>query len=330
MLPAARITDPTGHALSATAVGVGVGVGALGGAVVGAIAGGPLGAVIGAVVGGAIGGLVGGLLSVMPGQILGPCSSSTSIGGLKAARVTDQNQCGVPWHSPSSITSGSMSVLFDGLPAARVTDAIFCGAHITAGCDMVMLGGPTEVFPFDVVGTQDFIRQVQESLAALYATRSGKAIIRDIAGSGHSVKIVATTDANGYCTANDGSDAKLPGKGTGSVVQWNPAHNATQDGGRGHTVILGHELVHAHHNATGTNANGPYDTYPGQTGGSARGEERKTVGAGGTTITAPDGTTATVPDYSTTVPSEDSLRDDLGLPRRRTYYPPTWPGGPPW
>ena len=30
------------------------------------------------------------------------------------------------------------------------------------------------------------------------------------------------------------------------------------------TITLGHELVHAHHNATGTKRDGPYDSYPGQ------------------------------------------------------------------
>lgn len=322
-LAAARITDPTGHgAPSAGAMALG----GLAGAALGATIAGPVGALVGALAGAGLGAL----LSLMPGSILGPCSPSAKIRGLKAARVTDQNRCGVVWHAPSSITSGSGTVLFDGLPAARVTDTIFCGAQITGGCKTVLIGGPTEVFPLNVVGSQDFIRQVQASLATLYATPSGKLILQGIAASGHTVTIQATADDNGYCTANDGADAKIPGKGTGSVVEWNPTHAATQDGGLGHTVTLGHELVHAYHNATGTNANGPYDSYPGQPGASARGEERQTVGTGGTSITTPSGATATVPDYSQTSPTENSIRDDLGLPRRPTYYPQNWPGGPPW
>lgn len=84
-------------------------------------------------------------------------------------------------------------------------------------------------------------------------------------------------------------------------------------------IVHSHELVHAHHNAQGTQAAGPMDSYSGQNGSSNRGEERVTVGVGGTSMTAPDGTTQTVPDHSGEVPTENSLRDDLGVPRRPSY-----------
>jgi len=175
-----------------------------------------------------------------------------------------------------------------------------------------------------------------QALASLDGTPTGRNVIDTLQSSGHTTTIKETTDANGYCQPL-GSDADThdPTKGTDNTVSWNPSHNTTDPadpvaGSPGSTVILGHELIHADHNATGTNANGPNDSYPGQSGSSQRGEERSTVGTGGTSVVAPDGTTQTVPDYSAAPPTENSLRDDFGIPRRPTYYPSTWPGGPPW
>ena len=113
-------------------------------------------------------------------------------------------------------------------------------------------------------------------------------------------------------------------------MEWNPSYSIPSDPTSTPTIVLGHELVHAYHNGTGTARNGPHDSYAGQTGTSDRGEERATVGCGGTTVVTPAGTVATVPDHSADVPTENSIRDDLGVPRRPTYYPSNWPGGPPW
>jgi hypothetical protein len=188
-----------------------------------------------------------------------------------------------------------------------------------------------------IEGSPEFQLKTLMALAELAATPTGREILQNIENSGHTVTIKETTDANGYCQ-NDGSDAdsRNPARGTDSTVSWNPSHNTTDasdpvTGSPGSTVILGHELIHASHNATGTNANGPYDSYPGQSGSSARGEERSTVGEGGTSVVAPDGSTQAVPDYSGSHPTENSLRDDLGIPRRPTYYPSNWsPSGAPW
>ena len=82
-----------------------------------------------------------------------------------------------------------------------------------------------------------------------------------------------------------------PAKGSSSKVQWNPSYSIPSDPTSTPTIMLGHELVHAYHNGTGTARNGPHDSYAGQTGTSNRGEERATVGCGGTSVVAPDGTT---------------------------------------
>jgi hypothetical protein len=185
-----------------------------------------------------------------------------------------------------------------------------------------------------IQGTQEFRDQTRAALDTLNRLPSGQQLLTNIGNSGRTVTITEETAPNGYCSAHNGADSRN-GTGTDSDVSWNPSHHTTDPadaatGTPGSTVVLAHELVHASHNADGNNQNGPNDSYPGQSGSSSRGEERATVGAGGTSVTQPDGTNAAVPDHSTDSPTENSIRDDLGIPRRPTYYPSTWGGGPPW
>ncbi|MEZ4297453.1 MAG: M91 family zinc metallopeptidase [Polyangiaceae bacterium] len=271
---------------------------------------------------------------LLPGAITGPGGALVLAHGMPAARVLDTAACGHPGHPPGSIQTGVADVLIHGLPATGLSDTVVCGATIVAGAPLVLIGGAAVTIPLNIQGSDDFVKKTQAAIATLYATPTGRQIFADIAASGHGVTIKETSDPNGYCNRDFDplNHAETPGAGVGSTVQWNPNHPAPGLAGQPNAaaVILGHELVHAHHNATGTNANGPADSYPGQSGSSSRGEERKTVGCGGTIVTQPDGTPGTVPDHSRDVPTENSLRRDLGLPLRPTYYPPTWPGGPPW
>lgn len=193
-----------------------------------------------------------------------------------------------------------------------------------------------ELYGYGIVieGTPEFRAQTRAALDMLNRLPSGQQLLQNIGNSGQTVTITEETAPNGYCTPHDVADSRN-GTGTDSDVAWNPNHHTTDaadatTGTPGSTVVLAHELVHASHNADGTNANGPNDSYPGQSGSSSRGEERATVGAGGTSVTQPDGTNAAVPDHSGDSPTENSIRDDMGIPRRPTYYPSTWPGGAPW
>ncbi len=325
--PAARITDRTSH----SAAILGALAGGVLGAVVGGMMGGGAGLLLGAAGGAALGALIGSGISIPTGAITGPCMLNVLTGYLFQARVLDLHACMIPFHAANTIVTGSSTVLVGGLPAARITDKTFCSAEISTGENSVLIGGPTVTIPFNIEGDMAFVTNVQGAMATLYGTPTGQAIINDIAASGNTVTIREYTGDNGFCTPDDGADARDPSSGTDSVVQWNPNYNG---GGsfpnQNATIILGHELVHAHHNATGTASGGPMDSYPGQSGSSNRGEERATVGCGGTSVTAPDGTTQTVPDHSSDVPTENSLRDDLGVPRRPSYYPPGWTGGAPW
>ncbi len=317
-MPASRLTDRTSHAALMAAI-----VGAV--AVSAAVAsGGILAPAAAAAIAGAM------ALSIPTGAIIVPCFPPVLVGMLPAARVLDPHACLIPFHASNTIITGAAAVLIGGLPAARIADKTFCGADVSTGEPTVLIGGPSVTIPFNIEGNTVFVTKVQASVAQLYGTPTGQVIINGIAGKGQTVTIVQTGANNGYCSADDSSNASNTSKGSSSKVSWNPAYSSPTDPAQTPTIVLGHELVHAFHNANGTAGNGPYDQYPGQTGSSDRTEERATVGLGGTRITAPNGTVAAVPDHSHDVPTENSLRDDLGVPRRTSYYPSNWPGGPPW
>lgn len=323
-MPAARLTDRTSH--FAIIAAIGAAAGAIAGAAAGAALMGPAGAAVGGLAGALIGAMA---LSIPTGVISAPCMPTVLTGFLPSARVLDVHNCAIHFWAPNVVSTGAATVVIGGLPAARISDKTFCAADITSGEPTVLIGGVTITFPFNIKGDLAFVKDVQAAMATLYSTNTGRVIINDIAASGNTVTIQRETDPNGYCSPDSDSDSRSPG-GTSSTVSWNPTYSSPTDTAQTPTIVLGHELVHAHHNATGTAGNGPHDTYPGQTGSSDRSEERATVGVGGTSVVAPDGTTQPVPDHSRDVPTENSLRDDLGVPRRGSYYPSNWPGGPPW
>ncbi len=185
--------------------------------------------------------------------------------------------------------------------------------------------------PFVIQGAPKFEERVRGALSILQITKTGKELIQGILDTGHKITIRPTADANAYCQATDPAAAQSPGAGSDSTIAWNPDHTIISLGDQpGSVVILGSQLVHAYHNARGTNANGLYYSYPGQSGASALGEERLAAGLGESFVVSPEGGLVSVPDQSEIFPSENSLRDDIGIPRRRTYFPLNWPGGPPW
>ena len=71
------------------------------------------------------------------GPILTPCSPTVLIGGLLAARVTDQAICVGP---PDPIIKGSFTVLINSLCAARVSDLTSHGGTIVMGEFTVLVG----------------------------------------------------------------------------------------------------------------------------------------------------------------------------------------------
>lgn len=73
-----------------------------------------------------------------PNPIALPGAMTVLIGGLPAARMTDQAAVGVP----HPIIKGSATVMIQHLPAARVMDSLACGGFIIPPCmPTVLIGG---------------------------------------------------------------------------------------------------------------------------------------------------------------------------------------------
>jgi hypothetical protein len=148
--------------------------------------------------------------------------------------------------------------------------------------------------------------------------------MKQMAANGRAITIVRVDEYNGYTKADSHADARN-GQGTDSTIGWNPnldyVPGFEDQGSTGSEIPLAHEMVHALHNANGDNRNGPRDYFPWEKGTASRNEERSTVGTGGRVLT-PDDTCVNDPDYSKDVPTENSFRDDLGVPRRPSYFPP--------
>jgi uncharacterized Zn-binding protein involved in type VI secretion len=78
-----------------------------------------------------------GVVPHVGGPILPPGAVTVLIGGLPAARVTDQATCVGP---PDVIVMGSPTVLTVGLPQARIADTTAHGGVIVVGCFTVLVG----------------------------------------------------------------------------------------------------------------------------------------------------------------------------------------------
>ena len=82
--------------------------------------------------------MVTGVVPHVGGPILAPGAPTVLIGGLPAARVSDQCVCVGP---PDVIALGSMTVLTQGMPQARIGDMTAHGGAIVLGCPTVIVGG---------------------------------------------------------------------------------------------------------------------------------------------------------------------------------------------
>lgn len=81
--------------------------------------------------------MVTGVVPHVGGPIAGPCAPNVIIGGLPAARVTDQAVCIGP---PDMIAKGSPTVMINGLMAARIGDSTVHGGVIVMGFPTVIIG----------------------------------------------------------------------------------------------------------------------------------------------------------------------------------------------
>jgi uncharacterized Zn-binding protein involved in type VI secretion len=259
-----------------------------------------------------------GLVPHVGGPILPPCSINVQTVGFNQARLSDMAFCA---GGPDVIAMGATTVLVNGLPAARLTDMTVHGGVITApGALTVMIGDPAFSLPpnFKIEGTPDFENKLIRDLYFLSTTATGKDLIARLAAAGKTITFVETNDANGYCSPNSVVKALL-GLPTDSTISYNPNFSATVfDSGNNPIpeppqVILDHEMNHALANSTGTHKFGT-DPAPPVTEPKIPEEEAQAIGTGS---------------HSAQNPSENTLRNELGLGRRDNHIGRTQnPGDP--
>jgi uncharacterized Zn-binding protein involved in type VI secretion len=242
------------------------------------------------------------------GPVLPPCMPTVLTGKRPQARLSDTAFCVGP---PDVIVTGAATVLVGGLPAARMTDKTVHGGMLVLGEFTVLIGGPTFALPPNIKleGSSTFQRKTIRDMFMLSRTPTGAQLIADLGASGHPITIVEHTGTNGFCTPNNGTDAG-DGTGTGSVIQYNPDYRSNAYDSAGNLiaqppqVILAHEMCHARANANGNQASGT-DSAPPASEPAIEAEEAQAIGTGS---------------YNGTSPSENSLRQDLGMPRRDNHF----------
>jgi uncharacterized Zn-binding protein involved in type VI secretion len=242
-----------------------------------------------------------------PGTIGPPGQPSTLIGGSPASRLAETVLC----VGPDAVKQGAASVLIGGLPATRSTDATVHSALVGAPCEAtVLIGGPVFSVPpnFVLNGDQQFLNKTIRDLYYLWTLASGRDLLEQHASAGQPVEIVQSSGIENDCDPTDEERARA-GLPTGSRIRYNPDYR-TNVASVDHELIpqppqlvLGHELVHALRNAQGTQQWGIDPNAP-PSEPNLRRMEAAAIGVGS---------------YEGDHPTENSTRDDAGLPLRRDH-----------
>ncbi len=252
-----------------------------------------------------------------------PTQTGYWVDGLPVIRLAD---FGLDLGGADVVMEGAATFLVCGLPVSRKDDKMHHGGLITQGSDTLMIGGPTFSLPSNVkvAGTAKFNQQVLRDLYFLSKTKAGGVILDRIDAHGKPVKIVnrantTTTVANP--PLNHKEYGKREGKyghdPDGSVIGYNPdKQDAYSEDEQGNPlpippqIGLGHELIHAVHIGEGkaharmseeaATVGFPRDKY----------ENRKYGNKAGSPA-----------------PTENDLREELGLAIRANYNTRVAPNG---
>jgi hypothetical protein len=255
-------------------------------------------------------------------DVIAKGSPTVMIGYLMAARLTDMTVHGGVITAPGCPTvmigesgsggagggagaggagaaGGTQVGLMNGMPIVRMPDGT-----IKIGKGLIIKGDPA------------FQSKVLADLGKIAGTPTGAKLLSSIENSGKTVTIVKTSGGNTENADNFNNGLRkadgTPGPGSNSTVKFNPDKTQIGDGSepwmnRPTSVGLGHELIHAAHDANGTTE---YDhSNPSK---SPQNYETQTVGLKDTKNGAPV-------DYSGNDFTENKLRKDLGEPERPRY-----------
>ncbi len=234
---------------------------------------------------------------------------------LQAARLADYAFC---LGAPDVVFEGASTVLVGGLPFCRVGDHTAHKGEVGAGATEVLVGGATFSLPANIAikGGPTFQNLVIRDLYLLWTTPSGKELLSRLEKAGQEIAIEPeSTPDNSSCNPANQADAKH-GKPTGSTVKYNPMIALRALDASNHDidfppqVALGHEMTHALDNSEGRHAYGT-DPSPPASQPDIEEEEAQAIGTGS---------------HSGDSPTENSIRNDLNLPRRDNHYGDYAPG----
>jgi uncharacterized Zn-binding protein involved in type VI secretion len=261
------------------------------------------------------------------GPILPPAFPAVLIGNSPAARLSDYALCaGGP--VTDVIAMGASTVLIGGLPAARVTDKTMHGGQIdNPGEPTVRIGGPVFHVPGNIIigdaihpNPARFQSQVIRDLYLLSTTPSGQKLLDGLEATGQPIKINCSTSSDFGRTDKIKADDQVnaeKGVPTGSTITYNPdlaSQSFDMDGKpmpAPPQIALFHEMCHAFHTAKGDEDQNQERL---ETGDRIQRSETQAIGIG---------------THKGESPSENSIRDELGLHERRDHKSADDPSLPP-
>lgn len=249
-----------------------------------------------------------------------PGAASVLVNGEPLVLLADVTACG------SVVAQGASSVLGAQLPAAHLLHATVDTSIISAGCSPdVFIGGPTFELPtnFKIEGGAAFQNKLLRDLYFLSQTEQGQKVFGRLANSGKTVTFRDFADRPFYLEQQETSfvppNPDAYGSPSDVVIYYDPdpdvrvVWSETRDVSTTTSpqVNLFHEMVHGMHMAEG-DAHPPHEVIPGSDPPYAK-EEARTIGDASEGFGGED-------------PSENALRDELGMPHRRDINTPTTTG----
>jgi uncharacterized Zn-binding protein involved in type VI secretion len=214
------------------------------------------------------------------------------------------------------LAMGPVNPIVMGCPTVLIGEAGIGGSPgaVVAGFAVVtLMSGDISVGSNVIIsGTPEFQARALADLNVIAKTDTGKKILGALDRGTHKTTIVeldlATAQRNGALAGpTDRAGAKDPSKGSDTTISYNPNLRdkyTDQDGDKIDVPVqatLGHELIHAVHNANGTNERDRPD--PKEMGSNQ--EESRTIG---------------INDHEAEAMSENNLLKDLGAGYKRTDH----------
>lgn len=204
------------------------------------------------------------------------------------------------------VMSGDAGYVICGLPVAREGDSMLHGGKIAKGSSGLLANGPTFELPANaaIQGPSEYTSKVIRDMYFLSTTKTGKEILGRMAAAAPKTVTILPEPLPISSSAGKNERDEV-------VILYSPEIAINVQNERGEwmpcepQIVLGHELIHALHDLEGTSyPKGSRDPRPPASEPEIEREEAATIGVGS---------------HRDDFPTENALREDLGLPRRGNH-----------